>query len=64
MRPTVGGEERLLEIHLFDFSEDIYGESLRVQFDRFLRAEKKFGSVEELRDQIGKDVTEARKFST
>ncbi len=61
-RPTVNGTERLLEVHLFDFSGDIYGKELRVGFKKFLRPERKFGSVEELREQIGKDAEEARRW--
>lgn len=61
-RPTVDGTERLLEVHLFDFSGDLYGKELRVSFGEFLRAERKFDSVEELRQQIGKDAEEARRW--
>lgn len=61
-RPTVDGCERLLEVHLFDFSGDLYGKELRVMFGKFLRSERKFGSVEELREQIAKDAEEARRW--
>jgi len=61
-RPTVGGEERLLEVHLFDFSGDLYGEILHVRFGRFLRGERKFSSVEELRKQIEEDAKSAREI--
>jgi riboflavin kinase/FMN adenylyltransferase len=61
-RPTVDGGERLLEVHLFDFSGDLYGKELRVRFGKFLRHERKFGSVEELREQILRDAEEARRF--
>jgi riboflavin kinase/FMN adenylyltransferase len=61
-RPTVDGGERLLEVHLFDFSGDLYGKELRVRFGKFLRQERKFGSVEELREQILRDAEEARRF--
>ena len=61
-RPTVDGSERLLEVHLFDFSGDLYGKELRVSFGKFLRAERKFDSVDELRQQIGKDAEEARRW--
>ncbi len=62
VRPTVarGVPERTLEIHLLDFSGDIYGHDIEVRFDRFLRAEMKFSSVEELRGQIHRDVEAAR----
>ena len=61
-RPTVDGGERLLEVHLFDFSGDLYSKELRVRFGKFLRQERKFGSVEELREQILRDAEEARRF--
>lgn len=60
MRPTVDGTERLLEVHLFDFSGDLYGKELRVSFGKYLRPERKFASLEELREQIAKDAEEAR----
>lgn len=63
-RPTVDGEERLLEVHLFDFSGELYGREMRVEFVRFLRGERKFGSLEELKERISLDVAEARKDFT
>lgn len=54
-RPTLGLQELLLEVNLFDFSGDIYGEKLTVYFFDFIREEKKFESLEELKDQIGQD---------
>jgi riboflavin kinase/FMN adenylyltransferase len=59
-RPTVGGGKRLLEVHLFDFSGDLYEESLEVSFEKHLRPEMKFPSLEALREQISKDVTAVR----
>ena len=58
-RPTVDGGERLLEVHVLGFSGDLYGKELRVSFRKFLRPERKFGSVDELREQIGRDAEEA-----
>ena len=62
VRPTVKqtSGERLLEVHLFDFAEDIYDEDLEITFRRFLRPEQKFGSIELLREQIGRDAAAAR----
>jgi riboflavin kinase/FMN adenylyltransferase len=62
VRPTVknAGGERLLEVHLFDFHEQIYGQELEISFRKFLRAEKKFAGLEELRQQIESDAREAR----
>lgn len=60
-RPTVDTKpERLLEVHIFDFDESLYDEGLEVDFVKFLRLEKKFGGLEELKYQIGRDVDEAR----
>ena len=62
VRPTVAqpGGERLLELHLFDFAEEIYGHDVEVRFCRFLRPERKFPDVEALRSQIARDAEEAR----
>ena len=61
-RPTVAAPDgqRLLEIHLFDFTGEIYGEDLEVSFRRFLRPERKFPSLDSLRAQIARDVETAR----
>lgn len=59
-RPTVGGTESRLEVHLFDFDADIYGFHLGVEFVRKLRGEVRFGSVEELRRQLERDEEAAR----
>lgn len=64
MRPTINGSERLLEVHLFNFAGDLYGKELRVRFVKFLRAEKKFESVEKLTEQIAEDVAEAWRWFT
>lgn len=60
MRPTVGGTKRLLEVHLFDFSRNIYGENLEVCFYNYLRPEMKFSSLEALKEQISIDEKAAR----
>jgi len=60
MRPTVDGTSRLLEVHLFDFSEDLYGREMEITFIRMIRHEKKFDSLDELKSQIASDVAEAR----
>jgi len=61
-RPTVsaGNSERLLELHLFDLDREIYGEDMDVRFVRYLRPEQKFPDVEALREQIARDVQQAR----
>jgi len=64
VRPTLANQtgERLMEIHLFDFEKDIYGEQIEVVFRRYLRAEKKFAGLDELKAQIARDAAEARAF--
>ena len=54
--PTVGNDHLSLEVHLLDFQGDLYGKSLTITFLSFLREEKKFSSLEELRDQIAEDI--------
>jgi riboflavin kinase/FMN adenylyltransferase len=62
-RPTLQGQQQpLLEIHLFDFDQDIYGVQVRVEFLSHLRDERKFDSFEFLRQQILKDCQQAREF--
>ncbi|MFM8460217.1 MAG: riboflavin biosynthesis protein RibF [Chthoniobacterales bacterium] len=61
MRPTVSLDaKRVLEVHLFDFDGDLYGMDLEVEFVRFVRPEKKFASVDQLRDQIERDIAAVR----
>ena len=49
------------EVYLFDFDGDLYGETLRIEFVRRLRGEKKFSSAEALVKQMDKDAARARK---
>ncbi len=59
-RPTVGGAEERLEIYLFDFAGDLYGRTLDVSLDHFIRDEQKFSDFEVLKGQIAKDIDQAR----
>jgi riboflavin kinase/FMN adenylyltransferase len=61
-RPTVGGETTLLEVFIFDFKGDIYGERVTIVFKHKSREEIKFGSFEELKQQITKDVKSGKKY--
>jgi len=54
-RPTVDGKKRVIEVNVFDFSKEIYGKSIRVYVKKFLRAEVKFNTLEELVKQIDQD---------
>ena len=62
IRPTIYEKDgqRLLEIHLFDFHESIYGEDIEVFFRRFIRPEKKFSNLDELKAQIALDCETAK----
>ena len=62
MRPTVQGTQPVLESHIFDFDGDLYGRLLTVQFDAFIRDERKFDGIEELKKQIYNDIEQARAF--
>ena len=59
-RPTFAGQNPLLEVHLFDFDQDIYGRYIQVEFVERLRSEKKFATVEELVQQMHLDSGQAR----
>jgi riboflavin kinase/FMN adenylyltransferase len=61
-RPTVNGTRTQLEVHLFDFETNIYGRHVQVDFLHFLRPERRFESLEVLRQQIHQDAHQARRF--
>ncbi len=61
-RPTVGGTRTLLEVHVFDFDRDIYGEYVHVNFLQKLSDEKRFASLDELKAKIQQDIVDARAF--
>ena len=58
-RPTVDGKTRTIEVNIFNFHETIYGETLKLQLHHYLREEKKFGSLEELKAQLAADQMNA-----
>jgi riboflavin kinase/FMN adenylyltransferase len=61
VRPTVeGGGAPLLEVHLFDFAGDLYGQSMEVAFVARLRGEQKFASLDALKGAMARDMTQAR----
>jgi riboflavin kinase/FMN adenylyltransferase len=62
VRPTLDGQAAAaprVEVHLLDFSGDLYGRDLEFEFGHLLREERRFGSLDELREQIGRDVSAA-----
>ena len=60
-RPTFNQKKILLEVHLFNFSGNLYNKYLSVEFLKFIRKEKKFKNVNQLRAQITKDLNIAKK---
>ncbi|MDB4511828.1 bifunctional riboflavin kinase/FAD synthetase [Arenicella sp.] len=61
-RPTVDGKRNRLEVHLFDFDQDIYGQDLQVILHKKIRDEQKFDSVDDLKCQIQRDVQSAKEY--
>lgn len=60
VKPTFGGKDVTIEVHLLNFHQDIYCRKLRVQFIDRLRSEMRFSSLNELKDQIARDVEKTR----
>ena len=61
-RPTVNGSHVTVEPWILDFDGDLYGRELTLEFYKFLRPERKFPSLEELRGEIQKNAAETRKY--
>lgn len=62
VRPTVDGLHRTSEVNIFDFDDDIYGESLTVEFVKWVRGEQKFAGLEELKTQLCADKIAVQKI--
>lgn len=60
VRPTFGGGELLIEAHILDFDDDVYGREMRLEFVEYLRPELHFDGVDELVERMGEDVARAR----
>ena len=63
-RPTFGGTKPILEVHIFDFDTDIYGEYIHVDFISRLRGQEKYARVEDLVAQMHRDADNARSILT
>ena len=59
-RPTINGMTRNIEVNIFDFDQDIYGENIQIHFLDFIRPDQKFSSLEDLKRQLKKDETVVR----
>lgn len=62
LRPTVGGDDRKIEVNIFDFEADIYGKQISIKFIKRIRDEIKFDGLESLKSQLTKDQSEAIKI--
>ncbi|MBU4486130.1 MAG: riboflavin kinase, partial [Candidatus Delongbacteria bacterium] len=62
LNPTVGNSVMMLESHIFDFNEDIYGKEIRVSFIKRIRDEIRFPSVQELKMAIEEDFIKAKQI--
>lgn len=62
MRPTVGSLKPILEPHLFDFAGDLYGQRIRVTFNKKIRDEKRFNGLDELKAAIHQDIQLAKAY--
>jgi riboflavin kinase / FMN adenylyltransferase len=61
-RPTVNGIDKRLEVNLFDFDEDLYGQLLDVELTAFIRGDQKFDGLEAMTEQIARDCQRAREI--
>jgi len=61
-RPTVSGKNQTIEIHFFDFNQNLYNKKIQVDVLKFLREEQKFESIEDLKNQLKKDKENSIKF--
>jgi len=61
-RPTVKGIKRNIEVNIFDFNKEIYGESLAIYFHKLIRMDSKFSDLEELKNQLHIDKADALKI--
>ncbi len=60
VRPTVDGTKRTIEVNIFDFDEDIYGQTMRIYVKAYLRGEVKFAGLDALKEQLAKDAIDAK----
>jgi riboflavin kinase/FMN adenylyltransferase len=64
VRPTVGGTKKIIEVHIFDFNQNIYGRDIKVFVKHFLRKEKKFEGLAALQAQLAQDKITALQLLT
>ena len=59
-RPTFNGKKLLLEVNIFNFKRNLYNKNINVIFNKFIRPEKKFKNILQLKNQIKKDIRLAK----
>ena len=64
VNPTFNNDAESLEVHLFDFNEDIYGSNVSIEFRKFIRPEICFDDVNHLKQQLHRDLTLVREYFT
>ena len=63
VKPTIEGVHPItVETNIFNYNKDVYGKKVRVYFLSYLRGEKKFNSIEELKNQVNMDITKAKEY--
>ncbi|MCL2413042.1 MAG: riboflavin kinase [Bacteroidales bacterium] len=60
IRPTFGASEKTVEVHILDFAREIYGEILEITIKKFIREEKTFEDLKDLKKQIQQDLYSAK----
>ena len=60
-KPTFGKNKLLLEAHIFGLKKNLYDKSIKIMLTKFIRKEKKFKNIIQLKKQIKKDITRAKK---
>jgi len=60
MNPTVAGKHRTIEVHIFDFNQDLYGQSITLLFIDYLRAEQKYDGLHALQEALAQDAVNAK----
>ena len=61
-RPTVNGLNKVIEVNIFDFNQDIYDENIKIEFHQYIRGDKKLNGLEELKSALAEDEVACRTF--
>lgn len=63
LQPTLPSGQTTIEVHILDFDEDIYGQSVALRFEAFIRPEQRFENLEQLKAQLTRDIEFARNWN-